>query len=488
MLNGKRNKGKKRLVFLFAALAGVLFFLPPKSASASANSAPAYWRGADGMGVVATDGNCPIEVTREELTFDISTLPETNYETAEQFAGYRASVTAEYTFHNPTQEALSVGLAFPFGAIPEYLMAYDGETGETAALDDSDRYFVTVDGAAAETQLRYTYYRENYGGESALFLPADGKAESGLFRENADCFVFSYMADTQGAAEDLVLEVRLAYNPARTRILREYYRDYEVEDGDLLLFLNLGTNDPVRFFAVGEKPRVKHAKVVKGGTIYGDRVYPEGFSVVSGEGTAKFGAWVEESRPKRVGEIDWFNAVLAYLAEGENSAYGLVHRVPAFLAENELMRWFTYSLTVPQGGSVVNRVTAPLYPGIGSGSYDYSYLLSPAQGWAKFGTFSLRIKTDLPIYHCSLDLKQGEGEYTYEREGLPIGELTFEINPSGAPYGGGSGLNWISLPLILLGVHLGLGLIAGIVILIVYFVKIKRARARKGENPRPPGG
>lgn len=464
---------KKWLAVVSAAFAGVACLLPAQLSSASANSAPAYWAGSDGMGVVATDGNCPVEVTREELTFDISTLPEKEYETAEQFANYKASVTAEYTFYNPTDDALSVGLAFPFGAIPQYLKTYDEEAEKFVALDDSDRYLVTVDGAAAETQLRYTYYRENYGGEDALALPADTKAERGVFKEDATVYTFSYEADTSGAKGDYVLEVRLAYNPARTRILRESYRNYELEDGDLLLFLYLN-GSPARFFAVGEKPQVKYAKVAKDENLYsGERTYLDA-AVTADETEGTFGAWVEESRPQRVGETDWYNAVLAYLGELENTAWGFVHGVPSYFSETWLMRWFTYSLTIPQGGSVVNRVTAPIYPGTGGNSYDYSYLLSPAQGWASFGTFSLRIKTDFPVYHCSLGILQGEGEYNYEREGLPIGELTFEIYPKGAPHDGGLDLDMI--PLVILGVNFGVELVAGIVVLIVFGVKRKKKK------------
>lgn len=450
-----------------------------ESVSASANSAPAYWRGTEGMGVLPTEGNCPVEAERETLTLEINTLPQNAYASQEEFASYDARVTAEYTFCNPTDEDLTVGLAFPFGTIPEYLADGPG----AGVPDDSSRYAVTVDGEAAETQLRYTYCA-GYGG---LIFPAAERAAGKVLQADADLYAFSYTADagTVGKRGDRFLEVCLSYSPARTRILRENCWDYRVENGNLVLFLYLDAEEPARFFAAGEKPQIEYVKVVEGERLYGDsRTYVEDARIAASERRTTFGAWVEESRIGGVGETDWYNAVFAYLEEVENADLGLVHGVPAFFSERWLMRWFCYSAAIPAGGSVVNTVTAPLYPDISGGVYRYRYLLSPAQGWARFGTLRVEIRTPYSVYGCSLALEEGaEGEYFHTREGLPLGELEFEIRSGRGEIGGGISAGGLSL-LFLVVLPAAEMLIIGITLAIFFGVRAhrkKRAR-REGET------
>lgn len=81
---------------------------------------------------------------------------------------------------------------------------------------------------------------------------------------------------------------------------------------------------------------------------------------------------------------------------------------------------------------MVNTVTAPLYPDIHKGwdpaIYTYQYLLSPAKGWADFGSLDIVVKTPYYMTQCNLDgfEKTAEG-YTLHLEGLPDKELEFVL-------------------------------------------------------------
>lgn len=418
---------KKNFAGVSLLLALVLAAAPVSAVSAKANSAPAYWSGADGSGVIAAE-DCPVEVKSELLTLEIPSLPDTQYMTREEFAQYRARVCAEYAFYNPTEEPLEVGLMFPFGAVPEYLSYYSPQDGKMVALDDSDRYSVTADGVAVGTELRYTYESVAH---SVEHLPAAGKETLGVFREDADCFRYSYTVDTAGAGGDFFLEIRLSYNPARTRILLTDFSNYELDNGDLVLFLYLGRIDPLCFYAVGEKPQVLYTKVTAENYPSDDHSFMENATVVpDGEPTlVPFGAWIEATRPifGQIGEIDWFNAAIGYLEAYEDGSVGLAHFVPEEISSLSLMRWFSYSLTIPAGGTVVNRVTAPLYPDIAGSDYRYRYLLSPARGWAKFGSLTVEVNTPYLLRETSLSLEKTETGYRFERQGLPLGELSFSI-------------------------------------------------------------
>jgi len=103
------------------------------------------------------------------------------------------------------------------------------------------------------------------------------------------------------------------------------------------------------------------------------------------------------------------------------------------------MYWYQYELTVPAGETVVNTVTAPLYPDIHTGwvpaIYTYDYLLSPAKGWADFGTLEIRLNTPYYMTQCNLDgFEKTSDGYALQLNGLPDRELTFvlcaEKNPA----------------------------------------------------------
>ena len=65
-----KNGRKIFAILLLAVHIFALLILP-----VSANSAQTEWSGEDSAGVAVVDGDCPIEVTREVLTFDIPIFP-----------------------------------------------------------------------------------------------------------------------------------------------------------------------------------------------------------------------------------------------------------------------------------------------------------------------------------------------------------------------------------------------------------------------------
>ena len=92
-----------------------------------------------------------------------------------------------------------------------------------------------------------------------------------------------------------------------------------------------------------------------------------------------------------------------------------------------------------------NAVTAPIYPAIDldykPGVYSYTYLLSPASTWAKFGKLDVVVNTPFYITKNSLSgFEKTENGYSARFDGLPEGELEFTLcsaeNPKYAPYGG----------------------------------------------------
>ena len=120
-----------------------------------ANSAQRHWSGTSGTGTLVKDKDCPLEVDKELLTFDVQEFPKNYYNSAEEFLAYTGKVTAEYTFRNPADYAVTAALVFPFGNLPHYgEYIYDSYTGKHTAALETDRFGVEVNGKPIEATVR----------------------------------------------------------------------------------------------------------------------------------------------------------------------------------------------------------------------------------------------------------------------------------------------------------------------------------------------
>ena len=115
---------------------------------ASANSAQTQWEGVDSAGAIVRDGGSPIIVEKELLTFDIQEFPDNHYFDLDSYLAYSGKVTAEYTFFNPADYAVTATLLFPFGCEPMYATnEYYGK--------DTEKYDILIDGQPVEKVMRY---------------------------------------------------------------------------------------------------------------------------------------------------------------------------------------------------------------------------------------------------------------------------------------------------------------------------------------------
>ena len=101
----------KKIKVLIAALT-LLIMLPSLVIPASANSAATEWEGKDANGVMTADGDCPIVVEHENLSFNIQELILDYYD-VEAIDWNKSNVKAEYTFYNPSDITVTAKLSFP---------------------------------------------------------------------------------------------------------------------------------------------------------------------------------------------------------------------------------------------------------------------------------------------------------------------------------------------------------------------------------------
>ena len=140
------------------------------------------------------------------------------------------------------------------------------------------------------------------------------------------------------------------------------------------------------------------------------------------------------------------------------------------------MRWYEYEISIGPGECIVNTVTAPIYPSINSDYeppiYEYTYLLSPAQTWAEFGTLDIVVNTPYYMTVSGLEgFKWNNPGYELHLDGLPEGELTFtlcaEQEPDAPYYARNCPTEFLLI---------GVAVLVAIVVVIVYARTAKRKK------------
>lgn len=184
-------------------------------------------------------------------------------------------------------------------------------------------------------------------------------------------------------------------------------------------------------------------------------------------------------------ESDWYNAMVDELNVSSTESYNCIIRYSrVFNLKSCLLRWYEYEITLAPGERIVNSVTAPIYPDIDENMkptvYKYTYLLSPAQTWADFGSLDIVINT--PFYLIdNEDFEKTETGYRLSLDGLPDGELEFSLSSSEKPTQNNpalavilGGLGFLATVLISLISVVLISLIGGVIVLIFHLTRRKR--------------
>lgn len=467
-MKNRALKGRTMALSALAAATMCAFAFIPQALPAKANSGPGYYFGVGGAGAYPVE-DCLIEVESELLTFNITGYPD-----SQNLSGYNSTVTARYTFFNPTDEDLTVGMLFPFGGMPEYAPWNE-------VYDDTALFAVTT--GENDTPAEYSY-RISYDEWGNYYIGNDfnfDEARQNLLSQPVEDSILSYECPvTVYEGQEVEGEVLVAKFTPNDDFYSFYdSRSYgydglqlwvELEEGESLYFAGNVPGD-LQFYS--------RAYVAVEGRPYAEAVDTPISSPAPAE-TTTFLQFIRQIKPgilDGVSDSDWFNYLAYYLPE--RSYFGC-EGVDSIRNLSYMMRWLEYEVTIPAGGTLVNSVTVPLYPDIGIDSepytYDYYYYLSPAAGWADFGTLTVRINSGDYLLDCSLDGFEGwDGVHEATFNGLPSGELYFTLCTSDNPTYIGSGWVYVVIVLLLL---IPIPLLCIIVGLIVTIVLVRRDRKK----------
>jgi len=453
--------------------------------TAYANSAQMVWAGRDVHGVTTTDENCPLVVENEILTLDIPQLPD-EYSSVDELKEYQSCVTARYTFKNPADYDVDATLVFPFETLPNYINIYDSEkmnSSERNIFPDGEKYSTTLDGENIDREVRFTFSPGEFNVKTEMAKIHDGYIEDDFLKPDTVVTKYVYKAYGWNTEEEKYADVGFIWENKNdeTAVLFRYYNSFKrVSDKSAIVTVSARENEEFEVYFIGKPPQsTPELKCWKGNI-------SQGFEEMEGTVEAvdmqtmnfeefvlsEWDRWKEE---RGISKVDWYNIFVTIFNRYGMDEMMLIDSFSNFEnMQDSVIGWFKYDISVPAGQTVVNTVTAPLYPGRNykyePPVFDYKYYLSPAGTWADFGSIEIKVKTPYYITESSIDgFEKTENGYIFTSDSLPKGELELKISSGEHPVKNKNDYAGYMLMLV------GIPLLAVVVIAVLVIMMIKKA-------------
>ncbi len=408
------------------------FMLMP--VTAYANSAPTRWRGSDSTSIIINNEDCPVIVEKERLTFDINSLPTGYHSDTDSYTG--AKFTAEYTLHNPTDMDVTATVLFPFGTKGDY---YD-ESYMYGKDFVEENYLVQIDGQDIVAEKRYTFFPYNYREfdiDRQIKRISDEYIGDDFFNPDQKVTKFEVDIDKIDREDEIYLTWQGKNDGA---VLFTYsYTEGRFEEDKLYLTIGDGSWFDVVYFVIGDGENRPDVKIIN----------RENLAGVSAESITSTEEMTLRDFIKKyvytnlnyydLPRADFDNIVSDIFTSGSkgNNNRNFAEHLGYYNIPSDLMCWYKYDITIPSGETVVNTVTAPLFPDVNTGYepdiFTYNYLLSPAKRWADFKNLQVVINTPYYITESSLDFEKTETGYKNTFDILPDKELAFTVSQNPKP-------------------------------------------------------
>ena len=260
------------------------------------------------------------------------------------------TVVMDYTFHNPTEEPITLSLTFPAGQDPSYAGSIESQTGKDWFSAHRHLYTASANGRSLDLALRLT--------GNDIPPVAEDQWSVGMFNSETPVTVFTYtITDLEGRADAIAL-VRASGlgNSVATLENGQYHvvidtatkQDCFVSSGQQLTLCVFGD-------ATGFQPVW---------SFYTDYTWQEPLT-----GTTELVSTQQMTiQEYAAGRFDTASGTSA-------SDYALLlatqlHHCTTYNASfvdtsfPQARRWFRYELTLEPGETVVNTVTLPLHPDV----------------------------------------------------------------------------------------------------------------------------
>lgn len=482
-----------RVKSLFAAFGALVCAAVLAAAPAFANSGPPWEEGITASGAHVLNEQSVLQVEKENLTFNIKNFPRGLQEGEK----YDSTVTAEYTFYNPTENTVHTKMAFPYGIKPYY-----ADELESVAIPNP----VTVDGNPIEYQIRHTYgYYYNF--DECVAQLKDDYATSDFFTPDLPVTEYRFVAD---APDDDYVTYRATpfVDYERTRFGStggmRLNRNAEPRSGYsavaepapapgsyTMSFYGYGDCEVI-FYVLGDDVDLSNLNwtATRYNNFWDKDVSVNATVTLDPEikrGTFSEYVFKDYNEENGISRIDWYNGALHGIGGGIN--VGNCFRITPEMFN----ACCTYETYIPAGGRITNTVTVPLYPRIfhdyEPDLYGFTYYLSPAQKWASFKDLTVTINTDYYLQaneYDTLKFEKTENGYVAKSDTLPEGELDFRLSTSENPKAKVTSYTVFGIGIIVLLIVgacvIVLGGIAAVVFAIVYLTKSGKKKHGNTDN------
>lgn len=417
MEKGKEDK-KVRFGAMLAALSvsafSVPFFVHGTDVKGADAGAVAYFEGTESAGAVLKSGN--VKLLRQRVEIDIPQIDVNGFDDA-------ATVTTEYLFENPAASDEIVTLLFSYQTV--WTGGKDAEK-----WNHKDGVKITSDGRALPTQLRYSYHGSQFDAEKDALLLTDGFRKDDYLAEQLEAhrYVYSVSLNSEEAESTDNLRCRMLFSGQGRILGGKNNTMWTLVNGYRCLEQQIGSGETiVEFWSLGGKCKLLSHELENAGDKTG---LSAEVTLVSEEQTT-FGEVVQSFRPEgEISKTDWYNVAVDYLNMGlSNGQYvSLGH-----LAQEDILRWYEYQMTVPAGGTVENTIRTPFHYADGRDTDSYCYQFGASSSFGGAEEVSLTIKTPYTIYYSNFEFTETEDGYTFSRDSLPIGTLNIFLTDGDDP-------------------------------------------------------
>lgn len=411
---------KKGLIKILSAVALLAAALPCAVSPVFANSGPRWERGETAAGAIVRNENSVLAVESEKLTFDIVDFPP-NWENVD----YKSTVTAEYKFVNTSSNTVHTSMAFPMKVSERYSYG-----------DQEFQPEISVDGVPVECVTRYTSNNYTTFDESVKLI-SDEWYSNDFYSPDLPVTKYTVSVNKPDGYNHVRIYADVKCDKSKARYIANatnliYYFDFDEGNGGSTYAADTQKQVLV-YYVLGDASEVD----VKWTTEVANdrRGYLSSYKTVNvplyitaeDANTLKDLILSEREEDSPISEIDYYNGVVRELYNDNHAGVLSFLRFRTYGA----LVWYTYDVEVEPNGSIINKITAPIFPTIHyyyePSVYEYEYYLSPAAKWASFGKLEVQINSEYYMINPPKGFEKCEGGYKAEFSSLPKGELTFKM-------------------------------------------------------------
>ncbi|HEX3017892.1 MAG TPA: hypothetical protein VHP31_08585 [Caproicibacter sp.] len=412
---------------VFAVFFCVLLAAVP--VGASANSGPAYWQHTPSFSIAPLK-DCPVTVSREDLSFDFSAEKNLDY-------GPQAQVTASYQMKNPTAKPVKVQMAFPLIASLNDLAQIDGV--HISANSKNIPFEIYLGGKQPDAGVNKNYYdadgkliKTSLPSFSQILKSVNAKPTARKIIKGSGKLYKMTSSKQCGVKVSVPLQNSYIFNTGFNGFSRSndtisvFSSPYK--DQDLSLLVLGGQNPNIETFQDQNLTK----KATQGVNVQVSNIDVETYLKDMFSGSPIYKAYPSDGLLKSLisefeDEADAAMAINPSFGDADFSSFFEQEHIVVLCYEAEFPANGTQNITVsyPMGGAMnVEKTHDPVY--------SYGYLLNPAKGWAGFQNLNIKVvppKREPYVVSSSIPLTaEKDGAYTAKLSSLPQNDFVFSIH------------------------------------------------------------